>query len=341
MVLFDDKIPRTVYTNLIDSVHNGLPVFHRYLALRKKVLGFDDLKMYDLSVPLVEDFEWKISYEEAIEIVSEAVKPLGEEYGAILREAWTKRWIDVYENEGKRSGAYSWGVYKIHPFVLLNHQDTLHDTFTIAHEMGHAMHSWFSHRDQEYRYAHYTIFIAEIASTLNEALLVNHLLKTTTDPKRRAYLLTHYADNFRGTVFVQTMFAEFELKIHELAEQGAPLTLDAFNDVFYKLHEQYYGPVVSLDKDVEIGWMRIPHFYTSFYVYKYATGFSAANSFCKRILADGAPAVDKYLGMLRSGGNDYSLELLKKAGLDMTTPAPVGEALSQFEAIVTELEQLL
>jgi oligoendopeptidase F len=213
--------------------------------------------------------------------------------------------------------------------------------FTIAHEMGHAMHSYLAHREQEYRYAGYTIFIAEIASTLNEALLLNHLLKITTDNKRRAYLLTHYADNFRGTLFVQTLFAEFEKIIHELAEQGVPLTVDKFNEVFYSLHQQYYGNAVVLDRDVEIGWMRIPHFYSSFYVYKYATGFSAANSFCHRILRNDPGSVEAYLGLLKSGGKDYSLNLLKTAGVDMTTSSPIMETLSVFESIVKELKDLL
>jgi oligoendopeptidase F len=341
MALFDDNIPQTVYSNLIDTVHGKLDSFQQYLLLRKRVLGLDELRMYDLSVPLVPSFEWKVSYEEAIRIISDAVAPLGDEYGKILNEAWKQHWIDVYENERKHSGAYSWGVYRVHPFVLLNHQDTVHDMFTIAHEMGHAMHSYFAQHEQEYRYANYTIFIAEIASTLNEALLLNHLLKITTDPKQKAYLLTHYADNFRGTLFVQTLFAEFEKIIHELAEQGVPLTVDKFNEVFFKLHQQYYGNAVVLDRDVEIGWMRIPHFYSSFYVYKYATGFSAANSFCQRILHNGRGAIDAYLGLLKSGGKDYSLNLLKTAGIDMATTIPVVEALSVFESVVKNLDGLL
>ena len=341
MALFDDNIPRAVYTNLIDTVHDKLDSFQQYLQLRKRILGLDELRMYDLSVPLVPSFEWKIPYEEAIRIVNEAVAPLGDEYCRILNDAWKQHWIDVYENEGKHSGAYSWGVYKVHPYVLLNHQDTVHDMFTIAHEMGHAMHSYFSHREQEYHYANYTIFIAEIASTLNEALLLNYLLKTTTNPRRKAYLLTHYADNFRGTLFVQTLFAEFEKIIHELAEQGVPLTVDKFNEVFFSLHRQYYGDAVVLDRDVEVGWMRIPHFYSSFYVYKYATGFSAANSFCQRILHIGKGAVGAYLGLLKSGGKDYSLNLLKIAGVDMATTTPIIEALTVFESIVKELDGLL
>lgn len=341
MALFSDNIPTKVYTNLINTVHEKLPVFHRYLDLRKRTLGVDELHMYDLSVPLVSDFEWKISYEEAVETITEAFRPLGEPYLDIVKKAWRDRWIDVYENVGKRSGAYSWGVYRIHPYILLNHEDTLNHVFTIAHEMGHAVHSYLSHREQEYRYAHYTIFIAEIASTLNESLLMHHLLNRSDDNKKKAFLLTHYADNFRGTVFVQTLFAEFEKLMHEMAERGEPLTVDTLNAIYYRLHETYYGPGLVLDKDIEIGWMRIPHFYSSFYVYKYATGFSAANSFSRRILRDGTQAVDRYLSLLRSGGKDYPLNLLKAAGLDMATPEPISEALSVFEDVVKELETLI
>ncbi|MFI5252207.1 MAG: oligoendopeptidase F [Bacteroidota bacterium] len=341
MALFGDNIPVSVYTNLISAVEKNLGAFQKYLTIRKRVLALDELHMYDLSVPLIKNFEWKVTYSEAIAIINEAIAPLGGEYSAILKDAWKKYWIDVYENEGKHSGAYSWGVYKIHPYVLLNYQDTVHDMFTIAHEMGHALHSYLAHREQEYRYAHYTIFTAEIASTLNEALLLQYLLKTTTDREKRAYLLTHYADNFRGTLFVQTLFAEFEKIVHEQAEQGIPLTVSKFNEIFFDLHKKYYGSVVVLDPAVEMGWMRIPHFYSSFYVYKYATGFSAANSFCHRILHGGPAEVDAYLGLLKSGGKDYSLNLLKTAGVDMSTTTPIFEALKVFASTVEELDKIL
>jgi oligoendopeptidase F len=340
MALFGDNIPENVYTNLIDTVHAHLKPFQRYLALRKKSLKVDELHMYDLSVPLVPEIEWKIPYAEALATITEALKPMGEEYMQLLTNAWKSGWIDVYENEGKRSGAYSWAAFGTHPFVLMNYEDTLNDMFTIAHEMGHALHTCLAHGTQKYRYAHYTIFIAEIASTLNEALLTNYLLKTITDPAKKAYLLTHYADNFRGTLYVQTLFAEFEKSVHELALKGEPLTVEKFNEIYYALHQKYYGDAVVIDKEVEVGWMRIPHFYTSFYVYKYATGFSAANSFCGRILKEGAPAVGSYLAMLRGGGKDYSLNLLKGAGLDMSSPAPIVEALAEFDKVVTNLESL-
>ncbi|HLX12396.1 MAG TPA: oligoendopeptidase F, partial [Bacteroidota bacterium] len=341
MALYDDNIPSDVYTNLIDTVHSHVGPFRRYLALRKKMLGLDKLHLYDLSVPLVPDFEWKVTYKEATEIVSEAIRPLGDAYGDIVRKAWNSRWIDIYENEGKHSGAYSWSAYGTHPYILLNHEDTVNDLFTVAHEMGHAVHTWLSHSSQKYRYAHYTIFVAEIASTLNEMLLMNYLLKTCTDPKQQAYLLTHYADNFRGTLYVQTLFAEFEKLVHDCAERSEPLTLEKYNEIFYSLHQKYYGDAVTLDKDVEIGWMRIPHFYTSFYVYKYATGFSAANSFGSRILREGPSAAQRYLRLLESGGMDYPLNLLNAAGLDMRTPAPIIEALGVFDSVVERLEEAL
>jgi oligoendopeptidase F len=338
--LFGDNIPPAVYANLIEAVRTGLPAFRRYLAARKRMLALDELRLYDLNVPLVPDFEWTITYDEARNIVTEALSPLGPEYQEIVGEAWSRKWIDVYENEGKRSGAYSWGAYGTHPYILLNHEDTLHGVFTIAHEMGHALHSYLADRTQPFRYAGYTIFIAEIASTLNEALLMEYLLKRSTDERQKLYLLTHWADNFRGTMFVQTMFAEFEKITHEMAEAGEPLTLETLNDIYFRLHQQYYGDALTLDDEVRYGWMRIPHFYTSFYVYKYATGFSAANSFSQTILSDGLNSTHRYLDLLRSGGSDYPLELLKRAGLDMRSPEPITNALSVFDGIVSELERL-
>jgi len=340
MSLFGDNIPKEVYTNLIDTIHESLPLLHRYLKLRKKLLKVEELHMYDLFAPLVEEFKMDITYDEAKEIVERGLQPLGENYLNILRQGFSSRWIDVYENENKRSGAYSWGAYGTHPYVLLNHKDNLNSMFTLAHEMGHAIHSYLSDEHQEYRYAQYTIFLAEVASTLNEALLMNYLLKNTTDPKEKLYLLTYYADQFRTTVFRQTMFAEFEKIIHEKAEAGESLTPDELCKIYYDLNVLYHGKDMVVDKDIEMEWARIPHFYTSFYVYKYATGFSAATSFAKQILEEGEPAVERYLGFLKSGGSDYSINILKRAGVDMSSPEPIKQAMSVFKELLDEMEQL-
>jgi oligoendopeptidase F len=340
MSLYGDNIPKEVYTNLIDTIHESLPLMHRYMALRKKLLKVDELHMYDLFVPLVDEFDMKITFDEAKKIVKESLKPLGEDYLRILEEGFNNGWIDVYENEGKRSGAYSWGAYGTHPYVLLNHKDNLNSMFTLTHEMGHALHSYLSDTNQPYRYAQYTIFLAEVASTLNEALLMDYLLKKTTDPKEKMYLLTYYMDQFRTTVFRQTMFAEFEKIIHEKAEAGESLTPQELSKVYYDLNVQYYGKDMVVDQDIEMEWARIPHFYNSFYVYKYATGFSAATSFAKQILTEGKPAVDRYLGFLKSGGSDYSINILKRAGVDMSSPEPIKQAMSVFKDLLDQMEQL-
>ncbi|MEG6590911.1 oligoendopeptidase F [Paenibacillus barengoltzii] len=340
MSLYGDNIPKEVYTNLIDAVHESLPLLQRYMKLRKKLLGVDELHMYDLFAPLVEEYKWEIPYEEAKKMVAEGLQPLGEEYLKVLREGFENRWIDVYENEGKRTGAYSWGAYGTHPYVLLNHKDNLNSMFTLAHEMGHALHSYFSDEALKYRDAQYTIFLAEVASTTNEALLMDYLLKKSTDPKQKLYLLTYYADQFRTTLFRQTMFAEFEKLIHERAEAGESLTPQELSEIYYDLNVKYHGKDMVVDQDIEMEWARIPHFYTSFYVYKYATGFSAATSFSKQILEEGKPAVDRYLGFLKSGGSDYSINILKKAGVDMSSPHPIREAMSVFENVIEQMEQL-
>ncbi len=340
MSLFGDNIPKEVYTNLIDTIHEHLPLLHRYMALRKKLLKVDELHMYDLFAPLVEEFKMDITYEEAKKIVSESLKPLGEDYLNVLQEGFDNSWIDVYENEGKRSGAYSWGAYGTHPYVLLNHNDNLNSMFTLTHEMGHALHSYYSDKHNDYRDAQYTIFLAEVASTLNEALLMDYLLDRTEDPKEKLYLLTYYANQFRTTVFRQTMFAEFEKIIHERAEQGESLTPQDLSQIYYDLNVKYHGDDMVVDQAIEMEWARIPHFYTSFYVYKYATGFSAATSFSKQILEEGQPAVDRYLGFLRSGGSDFSINILKKAGVDMSTPEPIRQAMSVFESLIEEMEKL-
>jgi oligoendopeptidase F len=340
MSLFSDNISKEVYTNLIDTIHESLPLMQRYFKLRQKLLKVDELHMYDLFAPLVEEFKMEISYDEAKTMVEESLKPLGESYLNVLKRGLNGGWIDIYENEGKRSGAYSWGAYGTHPYVLLNHKDNLNSMFTLAHEMGHAMHSYLSDEAQPYRDAQYTIFLAEVASTLNEALLMDYLLKKTTDPKAKMYLLTYYADQFRTTVFRQTMFAEFEKITHEKAEAGESLTPQELSSIYYGLNKQYFGDEMVVDKDIEIEWARIPHFYNSFYVYKYATGFSAATSFAKQILSEGQPAVDRYLGFLQSGGSDYSINILKKAGVDMSSPEPIKQAMSVFKDLVEQMEQL-
>lgn len=338
--LYGDKIPVDVYNNLISAIHESLPLLHRYMDLRKKLLKVDELHMYDLFAPLVDEYKMDITYEEAKKIVLESVEPLGENYSKILQEGFNNGWIDVYENEGKRSGAYQWGAFGTHPFVLLNHKDNLNSMFTLTHEMGHALHSYLSDSNQDYRTAQYTIFLAEVASTLNEALLMDYLLNKSTDPKQKMYLLTYYADQFRTTVFRQTMFAEFEKIIYDRAENGESLTHQDLCKIYYDLNLLYHGKAMAVDKEIEMEWARIPHFYNSFYVFKYATGFSAATSFAKQILDEGAPAVDRYLGFLRSGSSDYSIEILKRAGVDMSSPEPVRQAMSVFESLIEQMEQL-
>ncbi len=340
MSLYGDNIPKEVYTNLIDTIHESLPLLHRYIKLRKKLLGVDELHMYDLFAPLVDEYKMDITYEDAKKQTKEGLKPLGADYLASLQKGYDERWIDVYENENKRTGAYSWGAYGTHPYVLLNHKNNLNSMFTLAHEMGHALHSYYSDNALKYRDAQYTIFLAEVASTTNEALLMDYLLNKSTDPKEKMYLLTYYADQFRTTVFRQTMFAEFEKIVHERAEQGESLTPQLLSEIYYDLNVKYHGPGMKVDKDIEMEWARIPHFYNSFYVYKYATGFSAATSFSKQILEEGQPAVDRYLGFLKSGGSDYSINILKKAGVDMSSPQPIREAMSVFEEVITEMEKL-
>ncbi|EJL26689.1 oligoendopeptidase F [Brevibacillus sp. BC25] len=339
--LFADNVELPVYDNLIATIHEHLPLMHRYIALRKKLMGVDELHMYDLYVPIVHETDMKIPYDQAVSTIKEALHPLGEEYGRILEEGFSNGWIDVHENEGKTSGAYSWGAFTSHPFVLMNYQDNVNNMFTLAHEMGHALHSYYSNHAQPYTYADYKIFVAEVASTLNEALLMNHLLETTTDKKQRMYLINHYLEQFRGTVFRQTMFAEFEKIVHAKEEQGEPLTAESLSTIYRELNVSYHGPDMVVDSEVDLEWARIPHFYRGFYVYKYATGFSAATSLSKQILEEGQPAVDRYLQFLKGGSSDYPLNLLKGAGVDMTSPTPIAEALSVFKELLEELEQLI
>lgn len=333
-----DNIPISVYENLIKAVRENLPALHRYMELRGKALDLDEVHMYDIYVPIVKEVDIKVPYEEAKKKVIEGLSPLGDNYIKELTKGFDSGWIDVYENQGKRSGAYSAGAYGVHPYVLLNYEDTLDNVFTIAHEMGHAMHTFYSAQKQPYIYSDYTIFVAEVASTVNEALLIENLLKNNEDPKVRMYLINHYLEQFRGTVYRQTMFAEFEKIVHERAEAGEAITSELLKSVYRDLNIAYYGPKVITDEKIDIEWARIPHFHRSFYVYKYATGFSAAIALSQQILSQGSPAVERYINFLSSGSSNYSLELLKGAGVDMTSPEPIENALKLFSKLVDELQ---
>ena len=339
--LDQDNISPEVYERLVETLHNNMEPMYRYLCLRKKALGLDELHMYDIYAPLVKEFKSKVSYENSQEMVLKALQPLGDEYLAILRGGLKGGWIDVCENEGKTSGAYSWGCYDSHPYVLMNYDDKLDDVFTLAHEMGHALHSYYSNKNQPYVYSQYSIFVAEVASTVNELLLIDYLLAQSREPREKAYLINHYLEQFRGTVYRQTMFAEFEKKIHEQVEQGQTLTAEGLCQSYRELNRLYYGPDTVLDEEIDMEWARIPHFYSAFYVYKYATGFSAAVALKEQILQEGKPAVARYLEFLKSGSSDYPLNLLKKAGVDLTTPEPVEKALQLFARLVAEMERVL
>ncbi|MDX8045796.1 oligoendopeptidase F [Gracilibacillus sp. S3-1-1] len=339
--LDNNNIPEKVHDNLIEAIHEGLPLLHRYVALRKKVLGLGELHMYDLYTPLMKEVDMSFTYEEAQKTVTEALKPLGDEYLDVMQRAFTERWIDVEENKGKRSGAYSSGSYSTNPYILMNWQNNLNNLFTLAHELGHSMHSYYTHENQPYRYGNYSIFVAEVASTCNEALLNNYLVEKTEDPKEKLYLINHFLEGFRGTVFRQTMFAEFEHKIHRLAQDGEALTADRLTEVYYDLNKQYFGDDIVVDEEIGLEWARIPHFYYNYYVYQYATGFAAAQSLAAQILEEKEPAVERYLGYLKAGSSDYPIEVLKKAGVDMTEKTPVINALKVFEEKLDEMEQLL
>ncbi len=340
MALSDDNIPLSVYDTLIETVHENLPLLHRYVNLRKKELGVDELHMYDLYVPLVSEADVKIPYDEAKKTVAKALHVLGEDYIKALNMGMDSGWIDVYENKGKRGGAYSWGSYGVHPFVLLNHNDTINSMFTLAHEMGHALHSHFTWEKQPYLYSGHKIFVAEVASTCNEALLMEHLLNATEDKKMRKYLINYFLEQFRGTLFRQTMFAEFEKITHEMAEQSEPLTWECLNRIYRDLNKQYFGENILLDEEIDIEWARIPHFYNAFYVYQYATGYSAAIALSRKILAEGTPAIDAYLDFLSKGDSEYSIDLLKGAGVDLSTAEPIQKALSLFKELLDEFEAL-
>jgi oligoendopeptidase F len=329
-----------VCDRLIDSIHRGMEHMHRYVSLRKKMLGVDQLHMYDVYVPMVADYDRKFTYEEAKEISLKALAPLGEEYLSIVRQAYEDRWIDVCENEGKRSGAYSSGVYGVHPYMLLNYTDTLDDVFTLVHEMGHSMHTWYSEHAQSHLNSQYRIFVAEVASTTNEILLLEYLLSRAEDPKEKAYLINHYLECFKGTVYRQTMFEEFERKTNAMAEAGTPLTAGTLCDTYLELNRQYFGPDMVSDPLIAYEWCRIPHFYYNFYVYQYATSFSAAVAIAHRILEQGESAVKPYLDFLRSGCTQDPVSLLKIAGVDLSTSKPVDEALQVFGDAVRQMEEL-
>ena len=334
-----NEVPVEVYTNLIEAVHENMNYMYDYVKLRKELMGLDELHFYDLYTPIVSDFDMKISFEEAKETVLKALAPMGEDYLAILREGFDNRWIDVYENEGKTSGAYSAGA-RVHPYVLLNHKDTLNCMFTIAHEMGHAIHSYLSNKNQPVAYSDYVIFVAEVASTCNEALLMQYLLKNTTDKKEKAYLINYFLEQFRTTLYRQTMFAEFELKINELAAAGEALTAEVMCGIYKELNRLYFGDGIVLDEEISLEWARIPHFYYDYYVYQYATGYSAAIALSQRMLTEGEPAVKDYIRFLSGGCSTDPISLLKIAGVDMSTTKPVTDALKLFGELIGQMREL-
>ena len=336
-----NHVPISVYNNLINSIHQNLSHMHDYVSLRKKLLGLDELHMYDLYTPIVQDIHMEISYEEAWDTIIEALAPMGDEYISLLKKGRNHRWIDVYENKGKRSGAYSWGAYGTHPYVLLNHSNNVNSMFTLTHEMGHALHTHYSNTNQPYVYADYTIFVAEVASTVNEALLMQYLLNKVTDKKEKAYLINYFMEQFRGTVYRQTMFAEFEKLMHEKQQQGIALTAQSISDEYYSLVKKYHGDNIVVDEEIQMEWARIPHFYTPFYVYQYATGFSAAIAISQRILKEGESAVKEYTEFLKGGSSKHPLDLLKIAGVDMSSPEPITQALKVFEGLIKELSEIL
>lgn len=341
MYLADSNVPESVYDNLLSAVHEALPMMYRYVAVRKKVLGVDKLHMYDVYTPIVAAQNQTYEFEQAKQMVLEALKPLGEDYLSHASEGLENRWIDIYPNKGKKGGAYSWGCYDSQPFILLNYTKNLDSVFTLIHEMGHSIHSYYSRTAQDYAYSDYKIFVAEVASTCNECLLMHDLLEKTTDKEQRKYLLNHYLDSFKGTLFRQTMFAEFEKNAHDYCAQGKPLTAEALSQMYLELNQKYFGPDMEKDEEIAYEWMRIPHFYTPFYVYQYATGYSAAVALSAKILKEGKPAVDAYMSFLKGGESKDPIDLLKMAGVDMTTEKPVADALALFGELVTELETLV
>lgn len=338
----NNHIPEQVYENLVSTINKNVHLLQRYVALRKKMFGLEELHMWDLYAPLVKDVDMKIPYGKAAQTMLDSFHPLGDEYVSIVKEGLDNRWVDVRENKGKRSGAYSSGAYGTNPYILMNWQDNVNNLFTLAHEFGHSVHSYYSRKSQPFIYSGYSIFVAEVASTVNEAILNDHLLKTIDDEQKRIYLLNNWLDGFRGTVFRQTMFAEFEHTIHQLDQQGVALTAEKLTEEYYALNKRYFGDDLVIDEEIGLEWARIPHFYYNYYVYQYATGYSAAVSLSNQILTEGQPAVERYINhFLKAGSSDYPIEVLKKAGVDMTSSAPIEEACRVFEEKLNELESLL
>ena len=338
--LYADNISLDVYNNLIESIHENIPALDKYIGLKKKYFGLDEVHMYDLYVPMAEDFKMEISYEEAQKIIIKALEPMGQDYIGLIKRAFDEKWIDVYENEGKRGGAYSWGSYDSHPYILMSYNNDLNSMFTLIHELGHSMHSYLSHESQPYLYSSYKIFVAEVASTVNENLLIKYLLKNAKSDEEKIYLLNYYLEQFRTTVYRQTLFAEFEKISHERVEAGQPMTAKDFTEIYYDLNKLYYGGSCNVDELVGIEWARIPHFYSNFYVYKYATGFSAASVLSNMILNEEG-AVPRYIEFLRSGGSEYPLDQLRHAGVNMEEKSAVDGALKVFADLVDELEALI
>ncbi|HAN09901.1 MAG TPA: oligoendopeptidase F [Clostridiales bacterium] len=341
LALYGDNVEVSVYENLIETMHKNLDKLHRYFGVRKKYMDLQELHMYDIYVPMLKDIDKEISYVDAVDMVKNALKVLGEDYNKNMNIGFKSNWIDVYENEGKIGGAYSWGGYDTNPYILLNHQNNLNSLFTIAHEMGHSMHTFYSKGNQPYVYAEYTIFVAEVASTVNEVLLMKQLLKNTDNKEEKMYLLNHFMEEIRTTIYRQTQFAEFEKITHDKIQNGEALSADKICDIYLELNKLYYGENVISDDQIKVEWARIPHFYNSFYVYKYATSFSAAIAIAEKIDSGDKETLDNYLNFLKSGGSDYPIELLKKVGVDMSTPEPVQKALDFFGELVNEFEKLM
>ncbi|MCK5758863.1 MAG: oligoendopeptidase F [Clostridiales bacterium] len=339
--LDSDNISTDVYDNLVTTINNNLPLLHKYVKIRAKALEMEKINMWDIYVPLVEQDDDKYSFEQACDMVSNGLGILGDEYVSLLKKGFESGWVDIYENEGKTSGAYSWGTYLSHPFVLLNYQGTLDNVFTLAHEMGHSLHTYYSSKNQPYIYSHYKIFVAEVASTVNEILLLKYMLAETTDKKKRAFLINHFLETFRGTIFRQTMFAEFEKICHGSYGEGKPLSGDDLCSIYLDLNKKYYGEACEIDEKIKHEWSRIPHFYRSFYVYKYATGLSAAAAIAKMIEDEGAPAIERYIDFLKAGDSEYPLEILKKTGVDLSTPAPIEAGMKMFSDLLDEFESLV